>query len=247
MIMDNFDAFRREPLDIQRERLVDSIPGDASVVTTFQLMPKLANREKVYSFHNVLTGLYPYSEKRYILPEDTEYALVDVNDPLTMQSFYRIGVSDNNMRNLFYNRKWKILDKAENIILCGKSERKDFDLYKTVDEFPTIKRPINAKGGESLELVGCNYKMKKEEGFTRLDFDLFWQSYGRSEDSYSAIILFLDENGLAVYSTRHPACYRIYPPPAWIPGSKIKEALTVILPADIAGRVSHLNISLAKD
>ncbi|MCX5704064.1 MAG: DUF2079 domain-containing protein [Candidatus Omnitrophica bacterium] len=80
--------YKKDYLDIYKGKFINKIPPWAPVVATFEFLPHLSHRHSLYSFHHVYMGFYTLSDKRYDLPKDVEYALIDFNDFLTFRGFY---------------------------------------------------------------------------------------------------------------------------------------------------------------
>jgi uncharacterized membrane protein len=80
----------------QKEALIEQIPKDASVVSTFEFLSHLSHRQDLYSFHHVYSGFYTLFTKPYHLPDNVQYALINFNDYLTFSGFY----NPNNYRNI---------------------------------------------------------------------------------------------------------------------------------------------------
>ena len=113
----NLKYFYRDYRDTVKERFVRMVPREAGVVATFEFLPHLLYRRHIYSFHNIITGLIPYSNKRFKLPSTVKYALVDFKDPLTFRFFYKKGRGDANLKRFFSENMWGIVDKEDNIVL----------------------------------------------------------------------------------------------------------------------------------
>ncbi len=78
-------------LNQKRWELIRSIPSRAGVVATFEFLAPLSLRKDVYSFHKIFDDYYQdprqirKSElnvrRRFFLPEEVPYALIDFDDP----------------------------------------------------------------------------------------------------------------------------------------------------------------------
>ncbi|UCH12871.1 MAG: DUF2079 domain-containing protein, partial [Candidatus Omnitrophota bacterium] len=105
----NLKPLYRDQRDKIKARFVKMVPKQAAVMATFEFLPHLLYRQNIYSFHNVITGYIPYSDKKFELPIKVKYALIDFMDPLTFSCFYRKKTSDINLKNFFSETKWTIL------------------------------------------------------------------------------------------------------------------------------------------
>ena len=83
-----FSPYHKDYLDDVKYNLLSQIPANSGVITTFEFLPHLTHRKYLYSLHHVYMGFYTLSNRRYELPDNAEYALIDFNDSTTFESFY---------------------------------------------------------------------------------------------------------------------------------------------------------------
>ncbi|MBI5467403.1 MAG: DUF2079 domain-containing protein, partial [Candidatus Kerfeldbacteria bacterium] len=73
-------------------RAITYVQPTDRVLTTFNLLPSLANRQTVYSMNYVFLGRRQYSELPYALPSDIDVAVIDWQQLYEYQFFYRTTV-----------------------------------------------------------------------------------------------------------------------------------------------------------
>lgn len=79
-------ALQRSALD--KQRLTETIPSQASVAATFEFLTTLSSREKIYSLHYAYIGTLQYAKTTYRLPADTEYLVIDWEEMLKNQMHF---------------------------------------------------------------------------------------------------------------------------------------------------------------
>jgi uncharacterized membrane protein len=94
-------------LEMERWRLVNAVPADASIVASFPFLPQLALRKNVYPFHKIYSRKYQSGKKPYVLPSDVEYILIDFTDPwLRMALRTDEKFTRERLDNFFEGDKW---------------------------------------------------------------------------------------------------------------------------------------------
>ena len=69
-----------------KNEMLDKIPPDASVLASFEFLPKLSNRKHLYSFHHVYSGHYTLSDVSYPDPDLLDFIIFNTSDRLTFGS-----------------------------------------------------------------------------------------------------------------------------------------------------------------
>ena len=111
-----------------RQDLIDSVPKDASIVATFDFLPKLSSRKEVHSFHYVYFGRDKVTGAKYVLPSNVEYALLNFNDGLTFHGF-RTLESKKNLESFLEEGKWGVVRVESSIVLLKKGYKGDYRIY----------------------------------------------------------------------------------------------------------------------
>ncbi|MCX5716021.1 MAG: DUF2079 domain-containing protein [Candidatus Omnitrophica bacterium] len=116
----NLRSFLKTDSDYIKEAFLKEIPRDAEVVSTFEFLPQLSGRSKLYSLHHVIMGKYTLSDISYRLPPTTEYMLIDFEDPLTFKSGFYTKEGDKNFKQLLRDGGFRVVKKAGPIVLFKK-------------------------------------------------------------------------------------------------------------------------------
>lgn len=220
--------------DLQKERFLEMVPDDASIVATFEFLPMLSNRKQLYSFHHVVHGFYTLSRVPYLLPQAVEYALLDVNDPIGVNAFYKRGFSEANIDYFFNSNEWGIVELLDNIVLLKnnhKSAKKFFSILKSP---PSIQVNLNALIKTEISLLGYDIlQTSRIKGGSSIAVKFFWRALKKVETDYRMIIEISDARGNLRYQTIRPLCYRIFPSYMWKQDSIVQENYQLFIPQDI--------------
>ena len=161
--------------DQNKKEFLEKIPKDAAVATTYDFLPFLSSRAKLYSFNYIFLGKQQFLTKDYALPEDTGYLLIDYNDFITYQLQYG--------NNLFYQAQYQKAIKSwpnnltgfgltaikDSLALYQKGAEDKFSLIKVLTEIPPELEIKNLAITPEITFIGFRKTEAKEE------YQLFWQ------------------------------------------------------------------------
>jgi len=82
--------FAPDHVDRAKLGMIRRVPPDEGVVATFELLPHLSHRLRLYSFHHVWKGSHTLSDRPYRMPDEAVWAVVDINDPVLFRHRYSI-------------------------------------------------------------------------------------------------------------------------------------------------------------
>ena len=234
--------YMMEEIDYKKQDFIDRIPEDASVVATFELLPKLSQRKMVFSFHHVYTGKYTLSRKEYILPEDVEYALIDFDDYLTFTSF-RAPQQYKNLQEFFTEDKWGLVAAADNLGLFKKRYKTDKRLCQTLKEFAPLS-PARLLVEDNITLWGYHIENQKVKPGDMIQLSFIWECLRESDKDYWIAFRVVDESGNSIHKYNHPICYRIYPTYSWEKGDILKECCWIPVPSKIQSIKAWLKMGI---
>lgn len=215
----------------EKKRLVSLIPANASAVATFEFLPRLAHRGKLYSFHHVYIGKHTLSDKEYILPDDVEYALIDFIDPLTFRGFYNQG-GDMRIKKFFEEGRWGVVEAVENIVLLKRRYNSSFYPYKVIKEDIKPDKYITL---DNKEIAFLDYSAKiiiiDKKKYIALKIN--YKCLKPTNKNYWLGIQMIDQREKIVYNTIHPITYGIYPVYRWVSGQTTEETFNIFWPGQI--------------
>lgn len=234
--------YTMDEIDYKKQDFIDRIPENASVVATFELLPKLSQRKMVFSFHHVHTGKYTLSRKEYILPEDVEYALIDFDDYLTFTSFHA-HQQHKNLQEFFTKDKWGLVAAADNLGLFKKRYRTDEKLCQTLGEFTPLSS-ARFLVEDNITLWGYHIENQKVRPGDMIRLSFIWECLRESDKDYWIAFKVVDESGNSIHKYNHPICYRIYPTYSWKKGDILKECCWMPVPSKIKSRKAWLKMGI---
>ena len=214
----------------QKEALVEQIPKDASVVSTFEFLSHLSHRQDLYSFHHVYSGFYTLFTKPYHLPDNVQYALIDFNDPLTFLGFYK----PNNYRNIDNFLKpgaWGTVDVQDSIVLFKKGIKNKYPLFNFINGGAVVPHPVHLIVDNRIELYGYDMNVQSD----RIHLIFYWKLLRLEQKDVNIFIDLIDKNGSVIGRQYRPLCYRIWPTQAWQKGQSIEEHQYISVPPGLKG------------
>ena len=225
--------YKVEDLDYVKQKFINRIPKDASVVTTFEFIGRLARRKEIYSFHNVCLGKYTLGDIKFTLPEGTEYALIDFSDQLTSDFFYQCQpYAQKNLWKFFAKDEWGLVGATDSIVLLKKGYKTNVKLYEVLEDFT----PLNSTRfyvENNITMWGYNVANKKARPGETIDLSFIWESLRETQKEYVAVFKVVDKEGTVLHEYVHPICYQIYPTCEWKKGDVLKENLWILVPQRI--------------
>lgn len=109
-------------------QLVDLIPPEAGVITTFRFLAPLSSRSELYSFHMLYGDEFNDLDKMgkielntrqaFRLSDQVTYALIDLEDPWYLSTLELARESEMKRINDFFNDpRWKVIKSADRMLL----------------------------------------------------------------------------------------------------------------------------------
>jgi uncharacterized membrane protein len=116
--------------DVARQKMIDLIPPEASVMATFNFLPRLSHRMDVYSYHHwYMRG---YIDRFHGNLDMVEYILMDFDDYYMNNSFRSIE-GDMRQKGLLRDPSWSIVALSQKMVLLKRNYRSAYsfvDVYK---------------------------------------------------------------------------------------------------------------------
>jgi uncharacterized membrane protein len=220
----------RQP-EILRDKFVAMVPKDANVTATFRFLPKLSNRRQLQSFHHVILGRYRILDRKYVLPEEVNYALIDFNDPLTFNVFYS-EVLSKNIRDFLKRDSWGIIEISDSIALLKKNYKSPYLFYQRIDKVPAKSSALTVLDGDLKILdhelaANANYKESQ-----KLQMSIYWQRINYINKDCILSVYFQkkdSQSGFFVTLTQR-ICYGIYPVKFWEKDEIVKCNYWIVIP-----------------
>lgn len=222
--------------------MIDQIPPNASLVTSFDFLSRLTQRHQIFSFQNVWENYSTFTKKTpFVLPKDLSYALIDWMCPwLWFDLLY--PPTDNlfknyldNIHKFYFSRSWSTVAAIEEITIFSKTktsqpplvENSKTPFQKTNSNFPSLE--VN----NSIRLVDLEvYTKKLVLQHSVLPFVFTWQSKESTSNFLGIVITLIKENTI-IDQRLHPIGYAFNATPLWTKGQYIKENYNFLLSPSI--------------
>jgi uncharacterized membrane protein len=144
-----------------KNQFIKEIPADASVIAPYQLLTNLSSRAQIYGLNYVFLGQQQYGAGPYLIPDNTQYLLLDYNDFLTYHVQYGEDIKDyyyqgdNNLRKLLLEKIYKLKKASRNLALYQKDyQGQDLALYQVLDKIPEQVQSPAQPISDQLEYLG---------------------------------------------------------------------------------------------
>ncbi|MDD5340923.1 MAG: DUF2079 domain-containing protein [Patescibacteria group bacterium] len=181
----------------QKNYFVRQIPAGASLITDYDFISNLSSREKLYSLNYVFLGKQQYNAGDYIVPNETEYLLLNFNDfvgfhlqyETAAKEYYYQGAA--NMRKLLLDKNYHLKMVSGNLALWQRNyQGAEPTLYTIFQKMPEIKNSQNIKLADQIEFLGSNQtgniislyfrplKQISENYLIKLDGQIYALGYG---------------------------------------------------------------------
>lgn len=235
-------TYRIDDLAKEKDKLVKMIPKNTSVISTFQFLPKLANRHGLYSMHFVSTGFKMYTKVKYEPPQNLEYALIDFNEPLMINSFFPPQAPDN-IRSFLEDGNWKVLKAIDDIVLFKKNLQNGNRLCEFILN-PKIQNVSDININNQIMFLGYNIDEEYDNKGRNLHIIYYWKRIGNVDKPIGFFIQFLDSNNKIRFQKLRILGYRVYMPERWPKDQIIKEHNYIFIPSGLAKGVYNVRAGL---
>jgi hypothetical protein len=200
------------------ERLVATVPGNASVAATFRFLPHLTGRRYLYSFHHIYSGHYTLSSKQYPLPKDIAYALIDFEDQAVFNHYFPASARYYNFRSMLEKCDLSPALIQDSLVLFERQPARRLELYRVnlTEEKPSQEKFFALTPG--LDLKGYDLIQYKDG----LNIQLYFKCVQQQKYDAEIFFQFISKEDKSVIKTVHmPLGYALYPPSLWKPGECI--------------------------
>ncbi|MCM8812278.1 MAG: DUF2079 domain-containing protein [Candidatus Omnitrophica bacterium] len=226
----------RDDMDWKRAELIRKIPTDAGVIASFHFLAPLSSREHLYGFHNVYMNRNRMADERkeYVMPEQAEYLLIDVNDPQMISKLLQMPKLANNLYIFYHRHPWRLIEAVEGLVFLKRGEPSPIHLFEISQEKIQLRRESywQFEGGMRL-LKPEQQEVGSAQPGQAIPLSLVWQTVFEGQTMYAVQLTWFNAEGKPVKETIHPIGYRFYPTSLWEPGYLFREHLWLLVPKRI--------------
>ena len=227
-----FKMYRIDEYSKEKEKILDQIPKDASVIATFQFLPRLANRYDIYPLNWLLVRDKMYAFCGYEPAANLGYALIDFNEPLITRGAFFPPSAPGNIRSFLEAGDWRVARAFNDTVLFRKGYVKGPKLCEMVVD-PKIQYPMNVDLNKEILFLGYDIVDDGAPDSKLLHMVYYWKRIKGSGRPTNFFIQFLDAGGNVRFSGRHVFGYRVYLRDEWKQGQILKEHYYVLIPSGL--------------
>ncbi len=225
-----FRLYRIDEYSKEKEKVLDRIPKDASVIATFQFLPRLANRHDVYPLNWLLVRDKVHASCGYEPPANLEYTLIDFNEPLMTRGAFFPPSAPGNIRSFLEAGDWRVAMAFNDIVLFRKGYDKGPKLCEAVLN-PRIRYPMNVDLNKEILFLGYDIIDDSAPDSRLLHMVYYWKMIKGNSRPTSFFVQFLDAKGNFKFQNQHVFGYRVYLRDEWKEGQVVKEHNYILIPS----------------
>ncbi|GEM_PF-2226769 len=213
------------------------------VITTFNFLPNLANRDRVYSLNYLYLGRRQYSEIAYRLPTDIDVAVIDWQQMYQYQFLYRETLFERRtgaerIRDLLFDQKLSLVWWKDGVAVYRRGGTDDYA--------PTSRIPVTNPTGRSLGpitlLNAPNVRALASERigdqtFATIPVSFEWYTAEKITTPLS-IRFSLTQNQKTAWSSSRLLGDGVYPTVDWPVGSAWLTRYLLDIPRNISGQAN---------
>jgi len=235
-----------------RNYFTKEIPEQAAVATGFHFLPRLSSRKKIYSLHYQYLGKKQYSNIKYRIPNDVDYALFDMNDFLYYQFLYP-ETDENNiegvkrLRELIKNNNLFLSDYIDKYFLYTSNINKNkLELYKKNITLPKNINQIE-KNFDAIKLNGflgeeiINIKLNNKQEYKILPLTLYWTCLEEIDFDYQIKFIFTDDH--QKYEKKYTLS-SLYPTHEWQKNETVKINYRLAIPKKFNNKKYQISLKI---
>lgn len=203
-------------------RFIERIPKDASVLSGRKAMTYLAQRDRLYAIKDYFKGGYYISGKKFSLPADIDYALVDFSEFTDTRMTAKVAAFN-------FDDRFRLLESIEDVALFVRNTQKRPSLTLVGKSRQPMIQGKSAILGGGLILEGVEIISAPSERQRVLHLRTYWRSLKKMDIPYEIRLRLLQGDRL-IYEKRKRIGSTIYPTHVWAKDEYVREDYFYLLP-----------------
>jgi uncharacterized membrane protein len=196
-----------DPLVPVRDAMIAAVPPAAPCVATFTFLSRLSNRAHLFSLHQIILGKDPYTGAPSMPAVAPDYALLDLNDPMTFRVFaFPDGLR--RMRRYFQAEAWGVRQAVGPLLLLQRGAPSQRTLVAPV-EVAIATAPLGVFDG-ALEWLGARCELEHSASGLLLRTTLRWR-LAQPGGKYALDLTVAGPSGETVAWLRQDVGYELHP------------------------------------
>lgn len=239
-----WEAVRRaqnDPSTAAAKELLRRIPADASLATSYHLLPRAAGRRRLFSLHYAASGKRQLSDRPYVLPDDVDWLLLDANDTLLYPFQYgeeddRTRGAGTRLRALIEERRFRLLAVEGSLLLFSRTEGVALPPLVTdaVLAQNAAVRPFEALTLEGVAAEPADAQLTQEvldgRSVRALSFTAVWGLRKQTGHAIALRARIVNDRGSVADDRLLPLAYGLWPTTDWAVPSARSVRYTLLLP-----------------
>lgn len=204
---------------------VKQVPGDAAVISTFNLSSHLTGRKLLIPFY-----IFTYDKLLNNIPQaerNSEYALVDFNDRLTFNSLFNNILGGLNSRCFLTGNDWGVVETLGSIASFKKGYKSAYILVESKGT-KTFKQKDKE---EDLRIIDQSFSRGKVSDFGSLDVSITAAKTNATFNNYLPVVRLTNDKGKTLDKALIIP-FRLYPFREWKEGEVVRLRSKLYLEPD---------------
>lgn len=176
------------------ERMLSHIPTTAAVAASYDLLPRLSSRERLYSLHYHFLGVTQFAETEYTLPDDTRFIAYDTADLLKYQTQFPITAWAADRYDGGYGRLRAVTAEP----LFAEGPIRLYAYAREPSEALAWSRPPVPSDGPHASSPSAVVREDAQTGLPELDAHLTWSSSVPVDEDLVVRVRIADGSGTAL-------------------------------------------------
>ncbi|MBU1148674.1 DUF2079 domain-containing protein, partial [Patescibacteria group bacterium] len=199
-----------------RQQLMDQIPAQASLLTSYNTITNLSSRKNLYLNRYFFLDQKQYRQESFPLPADLDYAYLDSRDFLVYQLQYgkRPSYQEGWLRisDLLTSYDLHPIDFQDSFILFAKDHTEKQLPYQLLDISQSIKNDQEVLIDDRIIIL--NYQLEPVVDRI-LPISFYWQARQEIEQDYQLLVTYLDQDQQVVGEKLYAMNYGLLPTTDW--------------------------------
>lgn len=234
--------------------LLNKIPQQDSVISTYDTLTNLSSREEVYSLHYIFTGKKQLSDENYSIESKIDWFYYDSVTYSEYEShfgkieeenelFYN---GDNRMRKFIQDKNLNPFQIIDDIILYKNGSETDIEPYHIYTDEIIPKYSINKNIDENITLLGWGTINSLPQFPVNKGYSFYWKCNNPTEQPYYINIIINDTENKTVYQKQYAMAYGIFPSTDWEKNMTVQTNYRFLIPEKYNNKNYNFNIQLEK-
>lgn len=239
-----------------KQEVVNAVNQSDAVVASFDMLPALADRDRLYSLHYAFLGHRQYSNAPFVIPRPITSLVIDASDFIVYQlqaqtissygEYYDEGAG--RIRSLIADNNLQVATVADSIIRYAPANDDSPPILYTIGaEMPTDALLTEQILNDQLTLVGWRHGQSNPIAIPSgrvISTELYWRPTLTITDDYLIDLQIHDATGTPVYHKYYPFGYGIYPTSDWEPGNIVQTNYWFAIPDEFANITNSIQLQV---